>query len=145
MNKRELNPEQIADIERLEKIWIYQKEAQKIKQIDLAKAMGLSQTAVNGYLKGRWALNAKAATDFARELHCKVSDFSPSLQSEIDELSIFSSNNAEKTLQLIKMLNTNPDWPFSSVNPEDIKALSVQDRLKMEGLLQGLLIQLKRA
>lgn len=45
-----------------------------------------NQANVGHYLLGRSRLNVRAATAFAQELNCSVSDFSPRLAAEIEEL-----------------------------------------------------------
>ena len=132
-----------CDVQRLNDIWNLKKEELGITQESVGQNIGITKAAINGYLKGKTRLNVTVAAGFAQAMECKVFDFSPSLQKEIDHLCLFGSNRAEQTLQLFNILNKNTGWPFASVKLEDIESLSTKEKLKVEGLLEGYISHLK--
>jgi len=96
MPAKPLTPEQKQDAERLKGIYDERKKELKLSQELLADEFGFSaQSVVNQYLIGRIPLNVKTAVKFAEHLRCRVSDFSPSIQHEIDRLSRYASESAE--------------------------------------------------
>ncbi|MDN3512666.1 MAG: helix-turn-helix domain-containing protein [Candidatus Jettenia sp.] len=87
-------PERKEDANRLMDIFEDRREKHGITQSSLADALGYSsQSSVSQYLIGKIPLNVEAAIKFAEGLHCRVSDFSPSLQKEIDRIARFASSN----------------------------------------------------
>ncbi|OAT46981.1 helix-turn-helix domain-containing protein [Providencia heimbachae] len=132
MPAKPLTDEQKFDAARLKALF----QAQKgLTQAVLADDLGFAnQSAVSQYLNGRIPLNVEVAIKFADRFGCLVSDFSPSLQSEInkiakyslplqvlpsatkeaeEQLIISSLNSApEEKKILIKaiLLDSNPDW-----------------------------------
>lgn len=73
-----------------------------LTQAALADDLGFSgQSSVSQYLKGKIPLNVDAALKFAQRFKCSVSDFSPSIQGEIDRIAEFASKNASLTVQHI--------------------------------------------
>jgi len=101
MPAKSLTHEQKQDAERLKGIYDRRKDESKfsrerLSQEVLADEFGFSsQSAVNQYLTGKIPLNVKNAVKFAEHLRCRVSDFSPSIQHEIDRLSRYASESAE--------------------------------------------------
>lgn len=96
MPAKPLTPEQKADADRLKAIFSKQRE---LTQAALADELGFSnQSAVSQYLNGKIPLNVDAAIKFAEKLCCSVSDFSPSIQKEIDKISSFSTRYIKTTL-----------------------------------------------
>lgn len=86
--KRELTPQELKESSDLKKIFQERKESKKgVTQAKAAEALGITQGAVNHYLNGINALNAKTASDFAKFLNANVRDFSPRLADEIENLS----------------------------------------------------------
>ncbi|MDR3353364.1 MAG: hypothetical protein LBO00_10280 [Zoogloeaceae bacterium] len=85
--------EQIQDSIRLRKLFA---DRAGMSQLEFEQAYGVgNQGMVWQYLnadkpKGS-VLNIFAAIKFAEELHCLVSDFSPSIQEEIDRIALFST------------------------------------------------------
>jgi len=73
---------------------IYEQKIDKkiMSQAAFAKKfhIGTTQSSVNHYLRGRQALNLKAALKFATGLKCQVSSFSPRLAKELDIERIFA-------------------------------------------------------
>jgi len=96
MPARSLTHEQKQDAERLKGIYDGRKKELRLSQELLADEFGFSgQSTVNQYLIGKIPLNVKTAVKFAEHLRCRVSDFSPSIQHEIDRLSRYASESAE--------------------------------------------------
>lgn len=80
-----LTPSQLDDAERLKHL--YKHTPHQLSQADFGAKFDIgSQSAVWQYLNGKTALNIKAAYAFAEGLKCSVSDFSPTLASQIDSL-----------------------------------------------------------
>lgn len=92
--KKTLTPVQIADAERLKAIYEAKKKELGITQQSIADMLDISQGGVGHYLNGRNALNAAAASVFAKVLQVDVSAFSPSLAKEISAMSAASTTNA---------------------------------------------------
>lgn len=86
--------EQIQDSVRLRKLF---EEHAGMSQLEFGQVYGIgNQGMVWQYLnadkpKGS-VLNVAAAVKFAEGLHCRVSDFSPTLQKEIDRIAAFASD-----------------------------------------------------
>jgi len=101
MPAKPLTREQKQDAERLRGIYEKRKDEsrlsqKRLSQESLADEFGFSaQATVNQYLVGKIPLNVKTAVKFAEHLKCKVSDFSPSIQHEIDRLAKYASEKAE--------------------------------------------------
>ena len=94
MPAKPLTPEQKADAERLMAIF---KRQSGLTQAVLADDLGFStQSAVSQYLNGRVPLNVEVAIKFAERFNCLVSDCSPSIQREIDRISLYSATNEGK-------------------------------------------------
>lgn len=92
MPTRPITPEQKADADRLKVIyeaWKAEKEksgAARITQPEIAEQLGVGQSAFSQRINGRLAMNKEFAAKIASLVGCKVSDFSPSLASEIEQL-----------------------------------------------------------
>jgi transcriptional regulator with XRE-family HTH domain len=83
-----LTPEQMEESATLKRLYEAAKRGHGLTQAEFGARYEIgSQGAVWQYLNGRTALNLKAATGFAKGIGCSVSDFSPSLASEIEALS----------------------------------------------------------
>jgi len=92
MPAKPLTPEQKQDAARLAAIFEKRKAEDGLTQAVLADILGYSvQSAVSQYLKARIPLNVSAAIKFAGGLRCRVADFSPSIQSEIDKIAAFAT------------------------------------------------------
>lgn len=86
MAKQILEQWQIEDAIRLKAIYTRNKGALGLTQEKLAIAIGAShQSGASNYLNAVTALNIRVALVFARELHCDVADFSPSLAAMIGD------------------------------------------------------------
>ncbi|MCL1825444.1 MAG: helix-turn-helix domain-containing protein [Betaproteobacteria bacterium] len=124
MPAKPLTLEQKQDAERLKGIYDERKDVLRLSQEMLADEFGFSaQGAVNQYLTGRIPLNVKTAVKFAEHLRCRVSDFSPSIQREIDRLSRYASesvepcdmsNEGEQYLMMLRSLS--PDERSTAMN-----------------------------
>ncbi|MCL1860898.1 MAG: helix-turn-helix domain-containing protein [Proteobacteria bacterium] len=96
MLAKPLTHEQKQDAERLRGIYEARKGELRLSQERLADEFGFSvQSAVSQYLTGKIPLNVEIAVKFAEHLRCRVSDFSPSIQREIDCFSKYASENAK--------------------------------------------------
>jgi len=98
-NRRMKKPTQVQidDSVRLRKLF---KERSDMSQLEFGQAYEIgNQGMVWQYLnadkpKGS-ALNVLAAIKFATGLHCRVADFSPSIQAEIDKIAAFATAHAQ--------------------------------------------------
>ncbi|EJO2709888.1 helix-turn-helix transcriptional regulator [Salmonella enterica] len=142
MPAKPLTPEQKADADRLKAIVSKQ---HGLTQATLADELGFSnQSAVSQYLNGKIPLNIDAAIKFAERLCCSVSDFSPSIQEEINRISLFSIgyeknssstqwdsyiNASEEKQEVVNFIlqNSSPEWADSDarayVAALEVKAL----------------------
>ncbi|WP_445935480.1 helix-turn-helix domain-containing protein [Photorhabdus sp. P32] len=121
--KKSLTQEQLDDCMRLKSIYESKKKLLHLSQQAIADITDMTQGAVGHYLNGRNALNAKAASSFARILNVSVCDFSPSLAAEITELSTNIVDNNEK-----KELTKTARY----LTPEQEELLDVYDGLPNE-------------
>jgi len=97
MPAKPLTLEQKQDAARLAAIFEKRKAEDGLTQAVLADTLGYAvQSAVSQYLKARIPLNVLAAIKFAKGLRCRVSDFSPSLQAEIDKIAAFATTNEQE-------------------------------------------------
>lgn len=96
--KKELTEEQKADNARLKALYESRKNYLDLTQAKVSEALGISQGAINHYLNGINALNISIASKFARLLQVTVDEFSPTLASEIQQMS--DTINPEKISQL---------------------------------------------
>ncbi|WP_272670882.1 helix-turn-helix domain-containing protein [Providencia sp. PROV147] len=89
MPAKPLTDDQKFDATRLKALF----QAQKgLTQAVLADDLGFAnQSAVSQYLNGRIPLNVEVAIKFADRFGCLVSDFSPSLQNEINKIANYST------------------------------------------------------
>jgi len=95
MPAKPLTLEQKQDAKRLRAVYDERKNRLGLSQEKLADEFGFSvQSAVSQYLTGKIPLNIEISVKFAERLRCRVSDFSPSMQREIDCLSEYASGNA---------------------------------------------------
>ncbi len=87
-----LNKEQLADAKRLKSLVTEWQHATRDKtgvrpsQLDLAHQVGIDQSSMNQYLNGKIPLNVTFASNIARALGVQVRDFSPALDTQLDEL-----------------------------------------------------------
>lgn len=81
--KRPLTTEQLEDAMRLKALYESKKKDLGVTQYTIADELGISQGAVGHYLNGRNALNAPIASGFAKILQVPISQFSPSIASEV--------------------------------------------------------------
>ncbi|KXU38688.1 hypothetical protein AXE65_00850 [Ventosimonas gracilis] len=96
MPAKPLTPEQKQDAARLAAIFEKRKAEDGLTQAVLADILGYSvQSAVSQYLNAKIPLNVSAATKFASGLRCRVADFSPSIQSEIDKIAAFATTHKQ--------------------------------------------------
>jgi transcriptional regulator with XRE-family HTH domain len=79
--KAVITPEQKGECARLREIW--DSLQPPLKQVDAAKVLGVSQSAVSQMLNGTQAISARLALPLANLLKCQVSDFSPRLAGQI--------------------------------------------------------------
>lgn len=109
-----------------------------MSQLEFGQAYGIgNQGMVWQYLnadkpKGS-VLNVFAAMKFAEGLHCRVSDFSPSIQKEIDRIAVFSSK-AEEDTAMKKEFRPPPD-PGKPVTNEPAKMFNT-DNIPPKGATQ---------
>lgn len=108
MPAKPLTPEQKADAAELMKLFkekAAEEKAGRLTQATLADDLGYTtQSAVSQYLNGKVPLNIDASIKFATRFGCRVSDFSPSIQKEIDRIAQFATktggaNEENKTSQ----------------------------------------------
>jgi len=93
MPSKPLTQEQRQDAARLSVIFAEHKHRHGLTQAVLADKLGFSvQSTVSQYLKGKIPLNVAAAIKFAECFNCRVADFSPSLQADIDKIALFASS-----------------------------------------------------
>jgi transcriptional regulator with XRE-family HTH domain len=96
MPAKPLTPEQQGDAQRLMAIFEEHKTKHGLTQATLADDLGYSvQSSVSQYLKGKIPLNVEAAVKFAGRFGCAVSEFSPSIQKEIDRIAGFSTKSGD--------------------------------------------------
>lgn len=86
IKKRGLSETERGECAALKRIYEAKKKELKLTQHKVAKALHMSQSAVNHYLNGTNALNATAASGFAKLLQASISDFSIRLANEIDSM-----------------------------------------------------------
>jgi len=127
MPAKPLTLEQLQDAARLTTIFNDRKSRYGLTQATLADDLGYSvQSSVSQYLKGKIPLNVAAAIKFAHSLRCRVADFSPSLQEEIDRIAEFasSSQSASKATQQPKVATTtnNSVWQAYSKASHAVRA-----------------------
>ena len=71
-------------------------QGKRLSQATLAEELGYTtQSAVSQYLNGKVPLNVDASIKFAIRFGCSVSDFSPSIQREIDRIANFATNRKD--------------------------------------------------
>ncbi|MEG1466712.1 MAG: LexA family transcriptional regulator [Hafnia sp.] len=85
-NQKTLTPDQLEDAKRLKAIYEAKKKTLGLTQQSIADELNASQGAVGHYLNGRNALNTKAAAVFAKMLNISISDFSPTLAKEAQQM-----------------------------------------------------------
>lgn len=86
MVKQKLSDWQIDDAKRLERLWDEHKpEGMTQERFGVEYGMG-TQGNVNLYLKGKVALNLRAAGQFAKVLNVKIDEISPTLADQVREL-----------------------------------------------------------
>lgn len=102
MPAKPLTPEQKADAARLMALFRKkaeeerEKQGKRLSQATLAEELGYTtQSAVSQYLNGKVPLNVDASIRFAIRFGCSVSDFSPSIQREIDRIANFATNRKD--------------------------------------------------
>lgn len=133
MPAKPLTPEQKEDAAKLMQIFEKHKAKHGLTQALLADDLGYSvQSSVSQYLKGKIPLNVEAAMKFAKRFGCSVSDFSPSIQKEIDQIAVFASTNKDK------IMNTTPDKDFLAAQ---VNAAKFQERMKIDSEALDLLFE----
>lgn len=119
MPAKPLTPEQKADAAELMKLFkekAAEEKAGRLTQATLADDLGYTtQSAVSQYLNGKVPLNIDASIKFATRFGCRVSDFSPSIQQEIDRIAQFATKAGDTHGQ---------DEPLPQKEREPQKALS---------------------
>lgn len=84
--KSKLDEAQLADAQRLRRLWDAYKASGGLDQDDFAAEYGLkSQSNVGHYLQARQPLNIKAAIAFAKGMKIPVEAISPAIASEIED------------------------------------------------------------
>jgi hypothetical protein len=77
--RRELTPEELADTQRLQRLWKTNASQLGITQAKASQMFGFAnQSAISQYLNGRIPLNMETTTRFASLLKVPLSDISPS-------------------------------------------------------------------
>jgi transcriptional regulator with XRE-family HTH domain len=92
-----------------------------LTQAELADDLGFStQSSVSQYLKGKIPLNLDVAIKFAKRFECPVSDFSPSIQAEIDRIAVFASEKLGKAFDTETRVDSrSSSWAtYESAKPE---------------------------
>lgn len=84
--KKPLSEELLEECDAAHRIFLEKKNALKLSQKKIADAAGISAPAVNHYFKGVNPLNLQFAAVLARLLEVSVSDFSPRLAAEIEQI-----------------------------------------------------------
>jgi hypothetical protein len=84
--KSRLDEAQLADAQRLRRLWDSYKAAGGLDQVDFAEEYGLkSQSNVGHYLQARQPLNIKAAIAFAKGMKIPIEAISPAIAAEIED------------------------------------------------------------
>ena len=124
--------EQIQDSIKLRELF---SQRAGVSQLEFGQVYGIgNQGMVWQYLnadkpKGS-VLNVFAALKFAEGLHCRVSDFSPSLQLEIDRIASFASKTGDGQM--------NPNIPTKEVLAERrAKGIAHQKKIDPDGQIQA--------
>ncbi|VVP56878.1 helix-turn-helix transcriptional regulator [Pseudomonas fluorescens] len=103
---------QLKDSERLKAIFQEKRGPLKLTQEKIAGELGdgVTQGAVSHFMNGRTALSIKAATVFARMLQVPVSEISPTLADQVQEMasSLDGGREAPTTLPLSKEAANTP-------------------------------------
>lgn len=93
-----------------------------LTQANLAYEFGYStQSAISQYLNGKVPLNVDASIKFADKLGCRVSDFSPSIQEEINRIAKFSDKAGDNE-------KDNPSPQKKEGEPQNLPSRSLIDR-----------------
>lgn len=107
-----LTQEQIDDAVRLKNIYLLKSRALQVTQEMIGAALGgKGQSAAANYMgpKAKNPLNIRAAITFAKMLECSVSDFSPSIAQQIDEVTRYHLGTKYPDFaalaQLVEMMN----------------------------------------
>ncbi len=88
MKKRPLSTTEKQEAARLKEIFNARKRGLGLTHESIAEQLNTSQGAVSHYLNGINPLNLRAAAVFAKALGIAVSEFSPRLQLEMDEMGL---------------------------------------------------------
>lgn len=86
LKKKEITQEQKEECRKLNAIYESKKSPLELTQKTVSEQLGISQGAVNHYLKGTNALNASIASKFAKLLQVTVDQFSTRLFEEIKQM-----------------------------------------------------------
>ena len=145
--RAKITPENLEEARKLKALW--DNCASHPTQAVFGETYDLGiQANVGHYLNGRSALNLKAANAFARELKCKVSDFSPRLQAELDAYQV-----APETHQVVAPASMTVQEAVVPLQPTDpgarylvmrlghlLKSLDATDRKSASAILHDLAI-----
>lgn len=121
MPAKPLTPSQLADAERLRKLFaIWQKANRGIKPVSqeaVASELGFGQSALSQYLRGKIPLNGPVLMKFAELLDCELDEISPEVAAEVREFTALaaehtsSSSNSANTEQNIAEIKTERPGP----------------------------------
>ncbi|MNJ43824.1 putative HTH-type transcriptional regulator [compost metagenome] len=105
---------QLEDSDRLKEIFQRKRALLKLTQEKIASELGdgVTQGAVSHFMNRRTALSLKAAAVFARMLEVPVSDFSPTLAAELEQLSSSLSPGNEDTRKRFVCNEPSANTPF---------------------------------
>lgn len=84
--KKEITEEQKEECRKLNEIYESKKSELSLTQQGVSELLGINQSAVNHYLKGKNALNASIASKFAKLLQVTIDQFSERLSKEIKQM-----------------------------------------------------------
>ncbi len=93
--KKPLSEEQLQECAQAHRIFLEKRNALNLSQKKIADEAGISAPAVNFYFKGVNPLNIQFAMVLSKMLDVPVSDFSPRLASEIEQIAEASNNKKE--------------------------------------------------
>jgi SOS-response transcriptional repressor LexA len=94
MKKKPLSDTEKQEAARLKEIFDARKRGLGLTHESIAEQLNVSQGAVSHYLNGNNALNLRAAAVFAKALGISVSEFSPRLQIEMDQVGLASVSHS---------------------------------------------------
>lgn len=81
--KKQREPDQVEDADRLKAIYLAAKRDRKITQETISDYIGINQSAVSQYINGRIPLNVEALIEFATFFGVDFAEISPSIAEQV--------------------------------------------------------------